>query len=80
MKQRLSSVSVWQAEPVHDEIKACAVEHEVGMGKVAQPIRVAVTGTTISPPLDATLAVLGQEKTLAAIDQALRWLEQTTAN
>ena len=79
MRQRLSAITVWQSEPVHDEIKACAAQYEVGMGKVAQPIRVAVTGTTISPPLDATLALLGQERTLTAIDKALVWIEQNSA-
>ena len=44
------------------------------MGKVAQPIRVAVTGTTISPPLDATLELLGRERTLVAIEQVIDWI------
>jgi len=75
MLQRLSLLPDWQAEPIHDEIKACSVDKEVGMGKVAQPIRVAVTGTTISPPLDATLALLGRERTLAAISKAIAWIQ-----
>jgi glutamyl-tRNA synthetase len=75
MFQRLSALASWQAEPIHDEIKACSVDKEVGMGKVAQPIRVAVTGTTMSPPLDATLAVLGRERTLAAITKAIAWIK-----
>ena len=76
MKERLSAITSWQIEPIHHEIKACALQHDVGMGKVAQPIRVAVTGTTISPPLDATLALLGRDKTLSAIEQAITWIEQ----
>ena len=75
MSQRLSALTTWQAESIHDEIKACSVDKEVGMGKVAQPIRVAVTGTTMSPPLDATLAVLGRERTLAAIIKAIAWIK-----
>ncbi len=75
MGQRLSTLADWQAEPIHDEIKACSVENEVGMGKVAQPIRVAVTGTTISPPLDTTLAILGRERTLSAIQKAIDWIQ-----
>ena len=43
----------------------------VGLGKVAQPIRVAVSGTSVSPPIDATLEVLGRETTLARIDAAV---------
>jgi len=80
MNERLSAITSWQAEPIHDEIKACATQNDVGMGKVAQPIRVAVTGTTISPPLDATLALLGRDKTLSAIEQAVTWVKQRVAD
>ncbi len=44
---------------------------EMGLGKVAQPLRVAVTGTTVSPPIGETLAILGRDKTLARIDRCL---------
>jgi len=74
MYDRLSSLDEWLAEPIHAHIKACSVEKEVGMGKVAQPIRVAITGNTISPPLDQTLEVLGSERTLLAIKQAIDWI------
>jgi len=43
----------------------------LGLGKVAQPLRVAVTGTTISPSIGETLAILGRDKTLARIDRCL---------
>jgi glutamyl-tRNA synthetase len=42
-----------------------------GLGKVAQPVRVAVTGTTVSPPLFESIALLGREETLARLDRAL---------
>jgi glutamyl-tRNA synthetase len=42
-----------------------------GLGKVAQPVRVAVTGTPVSPPIDATLALLGRERSLARLDSVL---------
>ena len=77
MHQRLKVLTDWAAEPIHDEIKACSVQREIGMGKVAQPIRVAITGNTISPPLDATLTLLGRERTLSAIQQAIIWVEQS---
>jgi glutamyl-tRNA synthetase len=44
----------------------------LGMGKIAQPLRVALTGATASPPLGETLAVLGREAVLARIDRCLR--------
>ncbi len=43
----------------------------LGLGKLAQPVRTAVTGTTVSPPLFETIALLGKEKALRRIDAAL---------
>lgn len=74
MLTRLSALSEWLAEPLHTEVKNCAEAHEVGMGKVAQPIRVALTGNTVSPSLDITLELAGRERTLSAITQAISWI------
>ena len=43
----------------------------LALGKVAQPLRVAVSGTAVSPPIDVTLELLGRAKTLARIERAL---------
>jgi glutamyl-tRNA synthetase len=43
----------------------------LGLGKVAQPLRVAVCGSAISPAIDITLSLLGKEKTLARIQRAI---------
>ena len=51
--------------------RALAERKGLGLGKLAQPVRVAVTGTTVSPPLFETIALLGKEKTLRRIDAAL---------
>ena len=61
----------WAADGLEGLIKAYCEAHGLGMGKVAQPIRVAVTGTTISPSIFDTLVILGREKTLARIDRCL---------
>ena len=61
----------WQ----HDTLEACINDYcqtkELSMGKVAQPIRVAVTGRTVSPQIIDTLLLLGRDKTLARIEQCL---------
>jgi glutamyl-tRNA synthetase len=49
-----------------------ATQKGLGLGKLAQPVRVAVTGTTVSPPLFETLVLLGREESLARLDAALR--------
>lgn len=74
MYQRLSALPEWLAEPIHAHIKDCSANRAVGMGKVAQPIRVAITGNTMSPPLDVTLELLGSERTLVAIRLAVQWI------
>src|SRR5690606_4580280 len=70
---RLSALDVWAASAVHDALSAAAAELGVGLGKVAQPLRVAVSGTSVSPPIDATLEVLGRDATLARLEQALMY-------
>ncbi len=61
----------WTAGELERVIKDYCQAHELGMGKVAQPVRVAVTGTTISPSIFETLVILGKAKTLARIDRCL---------
>jgi glutamyl-tRNA synthetase len=72
VRARLATLPAWSAATIHDSLNGLAAELEVGLGKVAQPVRVAVTGTAVSPPIDATLALLGRERTLARLDAALR--------
>jgi glutamyl-tRNA synthetase len=47
-----------------------ALGRGVALGKLAQPIRLAVCGGTISPPIDATLEILGREESLSRLRQA----------
>ena len=60
----------WRAELIHAAIQQVAEAGSLALGKIAQPLRVAVTGTAVSPPIDITLELLGRAKTLARIDQA----------
>lgn len=77
--RRFEALPQWQAEAIHEEVKSCAQVHEVGMGKVAQPIRVALTGNTVSPSLDLTLALVGRERTLAAIRRSISWINESVS-
>jgi glutamyl-tRNA synthetase len=71
VRERLAALPVWEAVPIHAALNDLATQLQSGLGKVAQPLRVAVTGTAVSPPIDATLALLGRERSLARIDAAL---------
>jgi glutamyl-tRNA synthetase len=55
-----------------------AQRYGLGLGKVAQPLRVAVTGGAVSPPIDITLALLGHDRTLARIERAQRWMQSVS--
>ncbi len=78
LRDTLGALRPWVRESIHDLIAATAEALEVKMGGIAQPLRVAVSGTSVSPPIDLTLEILGQEKTLARIDQALNWIGKKT--
>jgi glutamyl-tRNA synthetase len=72
VRDRLTALTEWSAAAIHTALNDLATELQTGLGKVAQPLRVAVAGSAISPPIDATLALLGRDRTLARIDAALR--------
>jgi glutamyl-tRNA synthetase len=71
-RDRLAALAEWTAPAIHDSVNTLATEKGVGLGKVVQPIRVAISGGTVSPPIDATLALLGRDRTLARITAALK--------
>ncbi|MBI9017952.1 MAG: glutamate--tRNA ligase [Phycisphaerae bacterium] len=66
----------WTEPVIHGAIEQLCKEHEVGMGKVAQPIRVAISGSMVSPGIGDALVMLGKEKTLARINGAVGFIER----
>jgi len=76
LKQALASLEIWQAEAIHQVIHDVAAALDLKMGKVGMPLRVAVAGCGASPSIDITLQLLGKDKTLRRIDQALAFIEQ----
>ena len=71
LRASLALVSDWTAAAIHDELMVFATARSLGLGKVAQPLRVALCGGTISPPIDATVALLGRDCVLTRLDRAL---------
>jgi glutamyl-tRNA synthetase len=70
-----SKLDTWEKEPIHDIVTNTAESLGLGMGKVGQPLRVAVCGTSSSPAIDQTLYLLGKDKTLARIQKAMDFLQ-----
>jgi glutamyl-tRNA synthetase len=71
LTERFKALPEWTAPALHGVLETLATEKSLGLGKIAQPLRVAVTGGTISPPIDATLALLGQPRTMARLARAV---------
>jgi glutamyl-tRNA synthetase len=65
--EALRRVATWEAGPLQAAVEALATARGLGIGKVAQPIRVAVTGTAVSPGIGETLELLGRDETVARI-------------
>jgi len=73
LREALAAAPEWNAGAIHEAINAVATRFGVGLGKVAQPLRVAVTGGAVSPPIDITLALLGRERVAAGLARAVRY-------
>jgi glutamyl-tRNA synthetase len=56
-----------------------AEKHGLGFGKLGQPLRVAVTGSSVSPPIDVTIELVGQDRTVTRIGAALTYIEEREA-
>ncbi|WP_341917966.1 glutamate--tRNA ligase [Hydrocarboniphaga effusa] len=69
----LKALETWDAPTLHAAVNGFAEAEKLGLGKVAQPLRVAIVGMAVSPPIDQTLALLGRERTLARLDAAVAW-------
>ena len=68
ISERLAAQNDWTIEALEATTKATAEELELGLGKLAQPMRAALTGTTTSPGIFDVLVLLGREEALARID------------
>jgi glutamyl-tRNA synthetase len=66
----LDRLADWSAPAIHEVISGFAAAKGIPLGKLAQPIRLAVCGGTVSPPIDATLAILGKAEALSRLARA----------
>jgi len=71
LRDGLAALEDWASGPIHELVQRVAENLGLGMGKVAQPLRVAVSGGPVSPPIDVTVALLGKDTTLARVERAI---------
>lgn len=72
------SITVWRRDALHQAVTDVAANLNEKLGNVAQPLRVAVSGGTVSPPIDQTLELLGRKATLSRIAKAEDWIRANT--
>ena len=75
VRARLADVQEWAAPNIRDAIESTAGAAGIKLGKLGQPVRVAVCGRGVSPPFDITLELVGKARTLARLDKALEYIE-----
>ncbi len=75
LMEQLKSIDDWQPEALSAAVHAVMEQLEVGMGKVGQPLRVALMGHGASPSIDTTLWLMGQARSLVRIERAIAWIE-----
>jgi len=78
VRERLAGCE-WTPEGLGDAVRSTGEALGVGMGKIGQPLRVALMGHGSSPSIDATLWLVGRERTLARIDRALAFIAERAA-
>ena len=76
MRTALAEVVDFKPQTLETLIREYGEKHEMGLGKVAQPLRIAVTGATVSPPIFDTLALLGRTRTLARVERLFAYVQE----
>lgn len=77
--QSLANLDVWSRHEISMIVEQTAAEFEINMGKLGQPIRVAVTGGPVSPPIDVTLELVGRKRTIERLHRGIGLIEKRAA-
>ena len=76
---RSQALSDWSGTAMHDVVQSVADSREIGMGKVGQPLRVAMSGAGNTPSLDVTLDLIGREQVEQRLQTAIAWIRENVA-
>ena len=74
LRDYLAKLDRWEPEVLQQAVNDVAEAEGIKMGKIAQPLRVALSGRAATPSIDITLTLVGRERTLARIDKALEFI------
>jgi len=70
-RDAFAALEEWSPESIDSAIRAVAASFEISMGKLGQPVRVSVTGGSVSPPIDATVWLVGKDRVVERLDAAI---------
>ncbi len=76
--QQFQAIETWQPDALHQVVQETAESLDMKLGKVAQPLRVALSGCAVSPPIDVTLHLLGRDKVLERLAFAIEYIEKNS--
>ncbi|APZ44190.1 glutamate--tRNA ligase [Acidihalobacter ferrooxydans] len=76
MSEAFAALPEWSATAIHSVVADVAERRELKLGKVAQPLRVACSGGSVSPPIDVTLELLGRERVLPRLQRAVEYVQR----
>ena len=79
LRDALGGLADWSVDAIQQVFESIQQRRQLGLGKIAQPVRVALTGTTVSPGIYEVLHVLGRKRSLERLDRALPLVGQATA-
>jgi glutamyl-tRNA synthetase len=77
--RRLKQLSEWNEAELSSVLTECAIANQIKLGKIGQPVRVAITGNSVSPPIDVTLALVGRDRSIERIERAIVVIEKRAA-
>ena len=75
-RARLHALADWEPAALHAAVAECAEALSLNLGKVAQPLRVALTGAAASPAIELTLQMVGRDAALSRIDRAIAYVRE----
>ena len=80
VSKKFNQLSEWSSENIESCIKDTVASYDITMGKLGQPLRVAVTGGSVSPPIDKTIWLIGKDRILRRLEKAIKIIEKKLEN
>lgn len=78
--EHLKKITDWQKNKLQECINDISAQYDINMSKIAQPLRVAITGSGMSPAIDVTLVLLGKQRVISRLEAAIEKIKVRAAS